>query len=97
MVIKLLTNFRSILDDFPDPVYGEAYTRDILHCFEQGQNLMGPAEPPTTFLDNLRFYDFVLHAEDVKKIFLDGEHNKQPIDLIRTLSSLYGGIFLRVK
>lgn len=76
MVIKLLTDFRSILDDFPDPVYGEAYTRDILHCFGVGQTLITTEEPSSIFVDNLRFYDFVLHAEDIRKIFTEGENFK---------------------
>ena len=77
MVTELLKNFCSILGEFPDPNHGEAYTRDILHCFGHGQTLITTQEPPSTFVDNLRFYDFVLHAKDVKKIFLDGECNKQ--------------------
>ena len=71
-----LSYFRSILGKFPDPQYGEAYTRDMLHCFGVGQTLITTEEPPSIFVDNLRFYDFVLHAEDVKKIFLTGERNE---------------------
>lgn len=81
MVTELLKNFCSILGEFPDPNHGEAYTRDILHCFDYGQTLITTQEPPSTFVDNLRFYDFVLHAKDVKKIFLDGEYNKQGIGI----------------
>ena len=28
--------------------------------------------PPSTFFDNMKFYDFVLHAEDIKRIYYEG-------------------------
>ena len=62
------------LDEFPDPAYGAFSTRNILRNFEKGQIMHD--EPTSMFIDNLRFYDFVLHTEDVRKIFSEGENLK---------------------
>ena len=60
-------------DQFPDRRYSTITKRDILHY----HGSFGPVhKPSSTFFDNLRFYDFVLHAKDVKDIFLNGEFTK---------------------
>ena len=60
---------------FPDPTQGTHFTRDLLHVHQNGHPVSG-YQPTSIFIDNLRFYDFVLHAEDIRKIFTEGENFK---------------------
>ena len=67
--------FASFSAAFPDPAHGAHSTRDVLHVHMNGQPASG-YEPASVFIDNLRFYDFVLHAEDIRKIFTEGKNLK---------------------
>ena len=60
---------------FPDPAHGAHSTRDVLHVHMNGQPMSG-YESASVFIDNLRFYDFVLHAKDIRKIYTEGENLK---------------------
>lgn len=55
------------------PSYGTVISRDALHYHGQWEPSIPSNEPSSIFVDNLRFYDFILHAKDIKKIFLNGE------------------------
>ena len=37
-----------------------------------GSTLASGLNLPSTFFDNMKFYDFVLHAKDIKRIYYEG-------------------------
>ena len=64
--------FILISDSFP-PNNGANDKRPLLHMTtDGGSTLASDLNPPSTFFDNLKFYDFVLHAEDIKRIYYEG-------------------------
>ena len=64
--------FILISDSFP-PDGGVNNKRPLLHMTTDGDSTLASGlNPPSTFFDNMKFYDFVLHAEDVKRIYYEG-------------------------
>ena len=55
------------------PSYGTVISREALHYHGQFKPSIPNNQPSSTFVDDLRFYDFILHAKDIKKVFLNGE------------------------
>ena len=64
--------FILISDSFP-PDNGEDNKRPLLHMTtDGGSTLASGLNPPSAFFDNMKFYDFVLHAQDIKRIYNEG-------------------------
>ena len=63
-----------ILISGPFPPYnGVNNKRPLLHMTSDGGSTLVPGlNPPSAFFDNMKFYDFVLHAEDIKRIYYEG-------------------------
>ena len=52
---------------------GATNKRTLLHMTTDGGSTLAPGlNPPSTFFDSMKFYDFVLHAEDIKRIYYEG-------------------------
>ena len=64
--------FIFISDPFP-PKNGVNNKLSWLHMTaDGGSTLASGLNPPSTFFDNMKFYDFVLHAKDIKRIYYEG-------------------------
>ena len=63
----------NLVDESPDPADNGVSLR-ILHSYWSYRNELLAALPLSIFLDNLKVYDFVLHAEDVQRIYREGKY-----------------------